>query len=52
MISSFVEKDQGIAIVQEYDKKSLYPMLVKCYEHLQLFVRSFVDDDCFIKITI
>jgi len=52
MISSFVEKDQGIAIVQEYDKKSLYPMLVKCYEHLHPSMRSFVDEDCFIKITI
>jgi hypothetical protein len=31
--------------VQEYDKKSLYPLLVKCYEHLHLFVKSFAHED-------
>jgi hypothetical protein len=27
IISSIVGRDQGVALVQEYDKKSLYPML-------------------------
>jgi hypothetical protein len=34
IISSFVGKDKGVALVKEYDRKSLYPMLVKCHEHL------------------
>jgi hypothetical protein len=39
IISSFVGKEQGVALVKEYDRKSLYPMLVKCYEHLHPLVR-------------
>jgi hypothetical protein len=38
IISSFVGKEQGVALVEEYDRKSLYPMLVKCHEHLHLLV--------------
>jgi hypothetical protein len=34
IVSSFVGRDQGVAFVEEYDKKTLYPMLVKCHEHL------------------
>jgi hypothetical protein len=40
IISSFVGREQGVALVEEYDKKSLYPMLVKCHEHLHPLVRS------------
>jgi hypothetical protein len=46
IVSSFVGKEQGVVLVEEYDRKSLYPMLVKCHEHLHLLVRSkrnFVD---------
>jgi hypothetical protein len=46
ILSSFVGREQGVALVDEYDKKSLYPMLVKCHEHLHPLVRSetnFVD---------
>ncbi len=32
--SSFIGREQGVALVEEYDRKSLYPMLVKCHEHL------------------
>ncbi len=39
IISSFVEKEQGVALVEEYDRKSLYLMLVKCHEHLHPLVR-------------
>jgi hypothetical protein len=42
--SSFVGKEQGVALVEKYDKKSLYPMFVKCHEHLHLFVRF--DKNC------
>jgi hypothetical protein len=39
LISSFVGKEQGVAHVEEYDKKSLYQILVKCHEHLHPLVR-------------
>jgi len=40
IVSSFVGREQGVALVEEYDKKSLYLMLVKCHEHLHPLVRS------------
>jgi len=40
IVSSFVGKEQGVVLVEEYGKKSLYPMLVKCHEHLHPLVRS------------
>jgi hypothetical protein len=39
IISSFVGREQGVALVEEYDRKSLYPMLVKCHEHLHPLVK-------------
>ncbi len=50
IVSSFVEREQGVAFVEEYDKNSLYPMLVKCYEHLHPLVkldRTCADQDIF-----
>jgi hypothetical protein len=50
IISSFVGKEQGVALVKEYDRKSLYPMLVKCHEHLDPLVRldtNCIDQDVF-----
>jgi hypothetical protein len=50
IISSFVRREQGVAPIEEYDSKSLYPMLVKCDEHLHLLVRlkmNFVDHNIF-----
>ncbi len=41
IISSFVGREQGVAIVKEYDRKSLYPMLVICHEHLHPLVRLY-----------
>jgi hypothetical protein len=32
-VSSFIERDIGKLIVNEYDEKSLLVMLLKCYEH-------------------
>jgi len=40
IVLSFVGREQGVALVEEYDKKSLHPMLVKCHEHLHPLVRS------------
>ncbi len=51
IISSFVGKEQGVVLVEKYDKKSLYPMLIKCHEHLHPLVRSnrhFVNQDNFL----
>jgi hypothetical protein len=33
IIFSFVDREQGVPIVQEYDSKSLYRMMLKCHEH-------------------
>jgi hypothetical protein len=49
IISSFVGREQGIALVEKYDRKSLFPMLVKCHEHLYPLVRlyEFANEDIF-----
>jgi hypothetical protein len=39
IISSFVGKEQGVLLVEKYDKMSLYPRLAKCHEHLHPLVR-------------
>jgi hypothetical protein len=36
LVSSFVGHEQGIFIVEKYDRKSLQPMLLKCYHYLHL----------------
>jgi hypothetical protein len=33
LISSFIGLKQNKAIVVKYNKKTLYPMLLKCYHH-------------------
>jgi hypothetical protein len=43
IISSFVGREHSV-FVEEYDRKTLYPMLVKCYEHLHLLVK--LDRNC------
>jgi hypothetical protein len=56
IMSSFVGRDHyGMLLCTKYDKKSLYPMLAKCYEHLHPFVKSFADEgiyyeDCSLDI--
>jgi hypothetical protein len=40
IVSSFVGKEQSVTLIEEYDKKSLYPMLVKCHKHLHPLMRS------------
>lgn len=46
---SFVGKEQGITIVEKYDRKSLYAMLLKCHHPLvkteSFFANSGVDED-------
>jgi hypothetical protein len=38
LVSSVINHEQGKAIVEQYDKKSLFPMLMKCYYHLHPLV--------------
>jgi hypothetical protein len=38
LVSLFIGCAQGKAIIEEYDKKSLFPLLLKCYYHLHPFV--------------
>jgi hypothetical protein len=52
LVSFFIGRDQGIAIIEQYDIMSLYPMFMKCYYHLHSltqsnngFVDQKVDDD-------
>jgi hypothetical protein len=33
LMSSFIGHDISKLIINEYDEKSLFPMLLKCYEH-------------------
>ncbi len=56
-VFSFIEREQGVAIVEEYDRKSLYPMLLKCHHHLHplaesesVFVNIGVDEDCSLDV--
>jgi hypothetical protein len=40
VVSAFVGREQGVALVQEYDIWFLYHMLVKCHEHLHPIIDS------------
>jgi hypothetical protein len=50
IVSSFAGREQGVTIVEEYHRKSLYLMLVKCHEYLHPLVESnkhFANQDIF-----
>jgi len=34
LLFSFVGREEGVSIMDEYDRRTLYPMLLKCYHHL------------------
>jgi hypothetical protein len=36
LISSFIGHGEGVSTIEEYNKQSLYPMFLKCYQHLHL----------------
>jgi hypothetical protein len=40
IVSSFIGREQGVVIIEEYDKKSLYPMLLKCHHDLHPLVET------------
>jgi hypothetical protein len=53
LLSSFVGCEQGISIIEKYDKKSLQPMLLKGYHHLHLMINCLNhkgDEDCSLDI--
>jgi hypothetical protein len=35
----FVGQKEGVSIVDEYDRRTLYPMLLKCYHHLHPMIK-------------
>jgi hypothetical protein len=40
LVSSFIGNEEGVNIVEEYNRLSLYPMLLKCYHYLHLTIES------------
>jgi len=40
LVSSFIGREQKVAIVEEYNEKFLYHMLLQCYHYSHLVVRS------------
>jgi hypothetical protein len=34
LISSFIGHEHGVPIISKYDKKKLFPMFLKFYQHL------------------
>ncbi len=46
LVSSFIDSKQGVVIFEEYDKKFLYSMPLKCHHHLHQLAKvelNFVD---------
>jgi hypothetical protein len=39
LVSSFVGHEEGVSIVDEYDKRTMYLMLLKCYHYLHLMTK-------------
>ncbi len=55
-ISSYINYE-GVIIVQEYDKKCFYPILIKCHNHLHHvlefevgYANPMVEEDCGLDI--
>jgi len=44
IVFSLIGREQGKAIVEKYDTKSLFPMFLKCYYHLHPLVK--LDKGC------
>ncbi len=48
IVCSFVKREQGVVFVENYDRKTLYPMSLKCHKHLHPLVRlnkNFIEQD-------
>ncbi len=46
LVFSFIGLEQSKTIVEKYDRKTLYPMLLKCYHHLHMLSKNTVVDQC------
>jgi hypothetical protein len=48
LISSFVGQEEGVSVVDEYDRRILYPIFLKCYHHLHPMTKfvGCVDQTC------
>jgi hypothetical protein len=48
IISFFVDREEVVSIVDEYDTRTLYPMFLKCYHHLHPMTKfvGCVDQTC------
>jgi hypothetical protein len=46
LASSFIGLEQNKTIVEKYDRKTLYPMLLKCYHHLHPLSNNTIVDQC------
>jgi hypothetical protein len=44
LVSSFIGLEQSKVIVKGYDKKNLYPMLLKCHHHLHPLSKNVIVD--------
>jgi hypothetical protein len=40
LVYYFVSQEEGVNIANEYDRRILYPMLLKCYHHLHPIIES------------
>ncbi len=40
LVSFFIGQEEGVSIMDEYDRRTLYPMLLKCYHHLHPMTES------------
>jgi len=40
LVSSFVGRKEGVSIVDEYDRRTSYHMLLKCYHHIHPMTKS------------
>jgi hypothetical protein len=55
-MSFFVDQEEGINIVNKYDRRTLYFMFLKCYHHLHPMIESIgcvdqtIDEDCGLDI--
>jgi hypothetical protein len=50
IVYSFIGKEQGVVFIKEYDRITLYLVLMKCHEHLHPLVRlnmNYVHQDIF-----
>jgi hypothetical protein len=39
LLSSFVGQEEGVSIVDEYDRRTLYPMPLMCYYHVHTMTK-------------